>query len=301
MEPERPDAEWVEPEKKKKNDEYYLEPEPPRRRRWPWFVLGGCLLVCCACLILPLVLFGAGSVVVSTIVESSEVTELSTTQLALEPDATDVTFRIENEVGDITITTGAAGEIAVEYRKVARGISQGQARSYLDDINVRLEERSDGTIALTTERPGGTLSFGRASEVDLTISVPDDVVFDLVVNGGVGALRVERGVRVGQIDAQLNVGDIVFNGALDESLSDSRMKVDVGALRLYVPGDLYAQIDAETGVGNVTMDATLDTTVREERRDATRQAWRGTVGSGSGTAPVIELRTSVGDIGIYAE
>ncbi len=301
MEPDRPDSEWVEPEKKKKNEEYYLEPEPPRRRRWPWFVLGGCLLVCCACVVLPLVLFGAGSVVVSTVVESSEVTELGTTQLALDPAATDVTFRIENEVGDITIATGAAGEIVVEYRKVARGIGQGQARSYLDDITVRLEERSDGTIALITERPGGAWSLGRASEVDLTISVPEDVVFDLVVNGGVGSLRVERGVRVGHIDAQVNVGDIVFNGALDEGLVDSRMKVDVGALRLYVPGDLYAQIDAETGVGDVTVDSALNTTVREERRDVTSQAWRGTVGSGSGTAPAIELRAGVGDIGIYLE
>src|SRR5690606_5187846 len=113
MDPERIEAEVVEPERKRKNEEYYLEPEPPRRRRrWPWFVLGGCVVLCCLCFVVPLAFLSVGGAVFSAVVEGSEVTERGTEQIEVTGDA--LAFTVQNDVGDVTIETGEEGVIAID-------------------------------------------------------------------------------------------------------------------------------------------------------------------------------------------
>lgn len=299
MNPEQTEAEIIEPEKRKRSDDYYLQPEPPRRRRWPWFVLGGCVMLCCLCFILPLAVLSIGGVVFSAVIEGSEVTERGSEQLDVSARA--LTFVIDNEVGDITLETGESGVIAVDYLKRAYGISRSQARSRLDDVTVRLEDAGEGTVRLIIDRPSGGFSLARVDSVDLTITVPANTVFDLDVDGGVGALRIGGEVQVSHVDAQVNVGEIGFSGVFAADLTDSRFKTNVGEIRLVLPRDLFARVEAETNVGDVTVDRALSITDAEDTDEVTGYIWRGTVGVGSGTPPVLEVAVNVGDIRLNAE
>ncbi|HMM29873.1 MAG: hypothetical protein AAGU78_14300 [Chloroflexota bacterium] len=299
MDAEPIEAEIIEPEKRKRRDDYYLQPEPPRRRRWPWFLLGGCVMLCCLCFILPLAVLSIGGVVFSAVIEGSEVTERGSEQLDVTADA--LTFVIDNEVGDITLETGDAGVIAVDYLKRAYGISRSQARSRLDDVTVRLEDAGEGAVRLTVDRPSGGFSLARVDSVDLNITVPANTVFDLDVNGGVGAVRIGGEVQASHVDAQVNVGEIGFSGVFTADLADSRFKTNVGEVRLVLPRDLYARVEAETNVGDITVDRALSTSDVENTDEVTGYIWRGTVGAGSGAPPLLELAANVGDIRIDAE
>lgn len=312
MEPERYEAEVIGPETKKKNEEYYLEPEPPRRRRWPWFVLGGCVMLCCLCFVLPLALVSIGGVAFSAVMESSEVTERGSVQIDLnevtesgstqfDVDADALDFTIENEVGDVTIETGADDVIAADFVKRAYGISRNQARNRLDDVTVELQEVGEGAVRLSVNRPSSTFSLARVESVDLIITVPAGTVFDLDVNGGVGAVRIGRDVQVSHVDAQVNVGELVFNGVFAGELSDSRLRTNVGEIRVVVPDDLYARVEAETNVGNFSVDSALASSDVEESDEVTGHQWHGTLGEGSGTPPRFEMSVNVGDIRIEAE
>lgn len=294
MDNDRAESDLVEPEKRKRQDDYYLQPEPPRRRRWPWFVLGGCVVLCCLCFVLPLTVLSIGGVVFSAVIEGSEVTERGSTQLDVSGKT--LVFTIDNEVGDVTIETGEASEIAVDYLKRAYGISRSQARSRLDDVTVTLAESAEGAVNLTVDRPSGRFSLARVDSVDLTITVPAGVVFDLDVQGGVGTLRVGSDVQVSHIDAEVNVGDIGFRGAFAADLADSRFRTNVGQITLDVSPDLFAQIDAQTDVGKVTVDQALAVNDVEETRDVPGRKWRGTLGVGTGTPPMIQASINVGDI-----
>ncbi len=127
-------------------------------------------MLCCLCFILPLAVLSIGGVVFSAVIEGSEVTERGSEQLDVTADA--LTFVIDNEVGDITLETGDAGVIAVDYLKRAYGISRSQARSRLDDVTVRLEDAGEGAVRLTVDRPSGGFSLARVDSVDLNITRP---------------------------------------------------------------------------------------------------------------------------------
>jgi hypothetical protein len=299
MDPEQYEAEPVEPERKRKNEEYYLEPEPPRRRRWPWFVLGGCVVLCCLCFVVPLALLSVGGAVLSAVVEGSEVTERGTEQIDVTGDA--LTFTIQNDVGDVTIETGNEGEIVVDYVKRAYGISRGEARERLNDVNVRLEETAEGEVSLTVARPSSRFSLVRIDSVDLVISVPPDMVYDLAVNVDVGALRIGNNVQVSHVDAQVDVGSIALHGTLTGDLTDSRLRVDVGEIILDLSQDAYLRVEGFTDVGDITVDSALDVLDVDHQQDVTNERWTGTIGSGEGTAPLMEITTDVGDIRINAQ
>jgi hypothetical protein len=300
MEPERYEAEIFEPEKKKKNEEYYLEPEPPRRRRrWPWFVLGGCAMLCCLCLVVPLVFLSVGGVAFSAMIAGSEVTERGTEQIDVTGDA--LAFTVQNDVGDVTIETGAEGAIVVDYVKRAYSISRGEARDRLNDVVIRLEETAEGEVSLTVESPSSRFSLVHIDSVDLVISVPPDTVYDLVASVDVGSLRIGNDVQVSHVDAQVDVGSIALHSTLSEDLTDSRLRVDVGEVSLDLPEDAYLRVEGFTDVGDISVDPALDVSGVDHRQEVTNERWTGTFGSGEGTAPLLEITIDVGEIRINAQ
>lgn len=300
MDPERIEAEVVEPERKRKNEEYYLEPEPPRRRRrWPWFVLGGCVVLCCLCFVVPLAFLSVGGAVFSAVVEGSEVTERGTEQIEVTGDA--LAFTVQNDVGDVTIETGEEGVIAIDYVKRAYGISRGEARDRLNDVVVRLEETAEGEVSLTVERPSSRFSLVRIDSVDLVITVPPDTVYDMVANVDVGSLRIGNGVQVSHVDAQVDVGSIALRNTLSDDLTDSRLRVDVGEVTVDLPEGAYLRVEGSTDVGDISVDPALDASGADHQQEVTNERWTGTFGSGEGTAPLLEITIDVGDIRINAQ
>lgn len=300
MDSERYEAEMLEPEPKpkRKNEEYYLEPEPPRRRRWPWFLLGGCVMLCCLCFVLPLSVLSIGGAVFSAVIEGSEVTERGTEQIDVSGDT--LAFVVDNEVGDVSIETGESGVITVDFVKRAYGISRGEARSRLDEVTVQLEESGEGEVRLSVDRPGARFSLARVDSVDLTVTVPADMVYDLSVNGDVGALRVASDVQVSHVDAEIDVGDIDFGGTFTEDVTDSRLRTDVGEISVSVPEDVFLRVEANTDVGAIAVDQSVSASDVDRQDDVTNERWRGTFGEGSGTPPLLEITISVGDIRIDA-
>jgi len=299
MDPEQYEAEPVEAARKRKNEEYYLEPEPPRRRRWPWFVLGGCVVLCCLCFVVPLAFLSVGGAVLSAVVEGSEVTERGTEQIDVTGDA--LVFTIQNDVGDVTIETGNEGEIVVDYVKRAYGIGRGEARERLSDVTVRLEETAEGEVSLTVDRPGSRFSLVRIDSVDLVVSVPPDMVYDLVASVDVGALRIGNDVQVSHVDGQVDVGSIALHGTFSEDLTDSRLRVDVGEVVLDLSEDAYVLVEGFTDVGDIKVDPSLDVSGVDHQQEVTNERWTGTFGSGEGTAPLLEVTIDVGEIRINAQ
>jgi len=240
-----------------------------------------------------------GGVVFSAVIEGSEVTERGSEQLDVTADA--LTFVIDNEVGDITLETGDAGVIAVDYLKRAYGNQPQPGAQPPGRRDGPPGRRGRGGGPPDGGPPSGGFSLARVDSVDLNITVPANTVFDLDVNGGVGAVRIGGEVQASHVDAQVNVGEIGFSGVFTADLADSRFKTNVGEVRLVLPRDLYARVEAETNVGDITVDRALSTSDVENTDEVTGYIWRGTVGAGSGAPPLLELAANVGDIRIDAE
>jgi hypothetical protein len=274
--------------------------EPERRRRWPYYLLAGCFLVPCLCCVLPICLLAVTGVGFAAALSNSGVSQSHTETVTLSSDAVP-TLTVSNPVGAVTIRAGNDNEVVVEYTKKAYGLTKGRATAELDNIQVDVQQPADNQVKITvnTDRQKKTL-FTFANRVNMTVTVPAKVY--LAITNNVGSIDIQNIDATG-LELKNNTGSITFTGSLSPDASSSySMTANTGAIRITLPRNVYAQIDATADVGsiNVSGDFAQRSNVEETRRTV-GETWHGTLGTGSGQAPVLRLRTNTGEIDVSAQ
>jgi hypothetical protein len=273
---------------------------PERRRLWPFVAIAGCLLAPCLCCLLLICLLAATGVGFAAVFTNSEVAQSHTETFNL-PAGTNPTLTVDNPVGAVTVRRGNDNEVVVTYTKKAHGLTKSRATAELDNIRVDTQQPADDQIAITvtTDRTKKTL-FAFANRVDMTITVPEKVY--LAITNNVGSTDVQ-GVDALGLDLKNNTGSITFSGSLSPDASTPySMTSNTGSIQVTLPGNVYVEIDATVNVGsiNVSSDFAKRSNV-EDTRHAVGQTWHGTLGTGSGQAPVLQLRTNTGSIDVSAQ
>jgi hypothetical protein len=270
-------------------------PPPQRHRRWPLFAIVGCLLAPCLCCLLAICLLAATGVGVAAVLSNSEVTQSATKTLTLSGD-TNPTLTVNNPVGAVTIQRGSGDQVVVQYTKKAYGVTKSRATAELDNIQVDIQQPADDqvTIAVNTDRKRKTF-FTFANHVDMTITVPEKVT--LVITNNVGSIDVQN-VDAAALDLKNNTGSITFDGSLSPETSTTYSMIsNTGSIHVTLPQDVYVEIDATADVGSITVssDFAKQSNV-DDRHDAVGETWHGTLGTGSGTPPLLKLNTNTGSI-----
>jgi DUF4097 and DUF4098 domain-containing protein YvlB len=110
------------------------------------------------------------------------------------------TLDLQNLSGDVVVTGGAGNDVRVEATKRVRHPRESEARTLLQSIEVRIEERN-GNVEVRTNYPRRNWSGG----VDYTVSVPRDA--NVVLRSVSGDIRVST--LNGELRAESLSGDVV--------------------------------------------------------------------------------------------
>jgi len=270
---------------------------PGRRPRW---LILGCLLtplVCCGLLVCSLVVGGG---VLYGLVTRTEVTASGTETLAVEGDGP-LTLVVDNRVGSVEVRPGPVGEVTLRFTKRAYGTTRARADKELANIAVSLTQDANGTVRaeVDTDRTDNSF-FSIANNVKLEITAPPSLALE--VRNNVGSVTVED-VQARSLDLRSNTGSVIFRGTLDPAAASTYLlETNTGEIELRLPSDVYAEIDAHTDVGDLSIGRGFDAMdARTDDRKGPSATWIGVLGTGSGSAPTVRLRTNTGAINVRAE
>jgi hypothetical protein len=233
----------------------------------PWYVAVPGLVLTLFGVVIILALSAGG--VLAALALSRATVQVSTTQ----------TFRVgaqpalvvRGASGDVEIVAGGDGEVRVEARREARGVTARQARALLDETGVEISQAGD-TVTVATRTAGGEPSgwppLSRPGRVELLVWVPAATALDarlrqgdLQVHGVAGPLRAEvesgdahlEDLRLsGANTLTLARGDATVQGELaPEATLD--VQVSAGDVRVFLPPATAAVADAQTALGDVSV------------------------------------------------
>lgn len=269
--------------------------------RWPWYVLFGCMGMCCLCCALPCIILSATSVGGAVLLSNSEAVETATQRLTVDPEVP-VQLTVENTVGAIRVQRGdAADEVSVTYTKKAYNLSKGRASKELEKVTVDIQQPAEdaNTITVTVDTDQNEDSFWDfANKVEITITVPEDVFLALTNN--MGNITIND-VRAHGLDVQSNTGSIIFEGSLSPDAEAAfDIETNTGELTIVLPADVNVQLDADSDVGNITVSEAFDHRADvDESRTGVGETWTGTLGQGTGAPPTLRLHTNTGTISVH--
>jgi DUF4097 and DUF4098 domain-containing protein YvlB len=215
---------------------------------------------------------------------------------------------VQNFNGHVEVAGGDGGQVRLVAVKSARAATDGRARSYLRDLQVKIEER-DGRLVIRTIAPGGEGGIkgwlacaGVDGNVSYRLLVPRTArVAATTVNGNVEVARLHAPVRAASTNGSVNVLEV--GGEVDATSVNGNIRVDMrqaeprsqmdlstvnGSIVLYLPAEFRAYVDARTVNGSVASDLPLTV---EGRRSRSRL-----VGSLNGGQTKLVLRTTNGSI-----
>lgn len=196
---------------------------------------------------------------------------------------------ISNIAGDIVVSRGGAGEIAVEAVKTGRGRTADEAQQALQLLQVEIVERGrrvevrarypqgeesrgrrrsySGSIAFTVAVPAGTRVQANSISGDISVR---DITGDLALETISGDVRVSGAGRLTKAktaSGDVEIADTSIDGALDSgSISGNVVLRNVKVERLdigSVSGDVIlenvqsSRIDAQSLSGNVRLSGPL--------------------------------------------
>ncbi len=258
------------------------------RNRTVWIValiLVGVLLCCCM-LVVGTALTGIlATAPLSRDVGFSRVEERSEQAFTVEEAPQ---LRVDNFAGDVTVQSGAGGQIRVVVTKSAMNSDA------LNRINVDLREDDDG-VRIETSHPGINTNMS----VDFEISVPADARLDLRTGAG----NVEVDDVEGEISAHTGAGNVRVQGtsapvALEtgagninyegEPAGDCTFQTGAGSITLSLPEDLNAEVGLTSGMGNVDVRG-FDVEGQTSRTEVDGRI-------GSGEEATIEAHTGAGNV-----
>jgi DUF4097 and DUF4098 domain-containing protein YvlB len=174
---------------------------------------------------------------------------------------------LENVNGDITVTSGPAGVVAVVAHRKAG------TQEYLDGLEIVVDADRD-YVRIETRHPkssGGWFSWGSngSGSVAYKLTVPADANLDGIetVNGDVSISGVGGTVKAATVNGGLDVTDLAgdvgletVNGSIEARFTalsgDQRVDAEAvnGKIRLRLPGDASARVTAETVNGSIVAD-----------------------------------------------
>lgn len=179
-------------------------------------------------------------------------------------------------VGTVTVSKGPGSDVDVRYEKKVRGSS-----SYVKEVaeNIIIDTKKDGDKIIVEVRSKDDDSKDFWSwlsskykninvSVDLDITVPgniavftvsngvgditiNDVKGRMVINSGVGEIKLRNVAMTGNCVVNNGTGDITIDGDISE-MSDIDIQTGVGEVNLRFPEDSKFSIDATTGVGDIS-------------------------------------------------
>ena len=237
--------------------------------------------------------------------QAGSVTETIDRTLPLPPSREVV---VQNFNGHVEVAGTDGDQVRLVAVKSARAATDGRARSYLRDLEVRVEEK-DGRLVIRTIAPGGEGGIkgwlacaGVEGQVTYRLVVPRNArVAATTVNGNVEVARLHAPVRASSTNGSVNVLEV--GGEVDAKSVNGNIRVDMrqneprsqmdlstvnGSIVLYLPAEFRAYVDARTVNGSVASDLPM---LVEGRRSRSRL-----VGSLNGGHTKLVLRTTNGSI-----
>lgn len=146
---------------------------------------------------------------------------------------------LDNEAGDVIVTTAATDMIKVSYTKRCKGTNENDAEKHLNDIDILLEGNSStGEITITADFPN--VDIAREYEVVFTITMPDSIELDIVnTTGDIDITGLDRAPTL-----ETTTGSI--------TLKNLTCEVDAKV----TTGDIDCHIDSLPSTGDVNLEAT---------------------------------------------
>ncbi len=111
------------------------------------------------------------------------------------------------------------------------------------------------TISVNSDRRENNFWF-LANQVDLTITVPENV--ELVLQNNTGAINISE-VKARALDIQSNTGSITFDGEIGPDPSQTfSIQTNTGTITVSLPAKTSAKLDARSDTGSVTVSSSFD-------------------------------------------
>lgn len=218
---------------------------------------------------------------------------------------------VQNLNGAVQVTAWESPQVRVVAVKTARAATDGRARAYLRDLEVKVEE-SEGKLVIRTRTPGseggvkGWLACaGVDGEVAYRLSLPREARLAVsTVNGDVEVAGLLAPVRAAstngnvalQVDGEAVASSVNGNIRVSMRRADPRSAMELstvnGSIVLLLPAEFRAYVDARTTNGSVGSDLPLQV---EGRRSRSRL-----VGRLNGGNTRLTLRTTNGSIWLKA-
>lgn len=214
---------------------------------------------------------------------------------------------VQNLNGPVRVTAWEAPQVRLVAVKTARAATEGRARAYLRELEVKVEE-SEGKLVIRTRTPGseggvkGWLACaGVDGEVAYRLSLPREarlsastVNGDVEVSGLLAPVRASstNGNVVLEVDGEAVASSVNGNIRVSMRRAEPRSAIELstvnGSILLLLPAELRAYVDARTTHGSVGSDLPLQV---EGRRSRSRL-----VGRLNGGTTRLTLRTTNGSI-----
>jgi hypothetical protein len=115
------------------------------------------------------------------------------------------TFDLQNVAGDIVVNGGGGRDVRIEAVRRVRAASPADARSLLEQLQVRVTERG-GTIEVRTTYPRRR---GASAAVDYTVALPDEAHVTLhTVSGNVRVSNVRGELRAESVSGDITAASV---------------------------------------------------------------------------------------------
>lgn len=174
---------------------------------------------------------------------------------------------LENMNGNIDVTVWEEKKVHIVAKKRAKGHSDGDARSILEETEIRITQ-SGNDVTVRTKRKERNFGSGRGLSVRYTITVPRKFDVDLeTVNGNIKVVGVEGRAETETVNGKVNLAEI--HGTFDASSVNGNIRADLtdsggteplnaqtvnGGIRVILPKEFGARVKAQTVNGSIHTD-----------------------------------------------
>ena len=160
---------------------------------------------------------------------------------------------LDNEAGEVNITTSNTDVIHVKYIKKCMGTSERDAEKHLNDIDITLSgDTSTGVITIVAEFPD--VDVARNYEVTFTIIMPDTIDLDIVnTTGDINIIGLSKAPKL-----EATTGDITLD-LLDCGINAKTTTGHIGCTIDILPSNENVTMETTTGDHNLVI-ASMDTT-----------------------------------------
>lgn len=227
-------------------------------------------------------MIAAGAVVLALAFNNGDDSQHTQTLVASAPLASGGEVEIDDKYGDVDVSRGDAGTVKITAVKHAKNDAD------LANIDMHVDA-VEGAVKISTTVPGVSLFAHQQDSVDYDVRIPSGT--KLIVRGKYGNVEVS-GVG-GSVDAESQYGNVDVDGAAGPATLGS----EYGNVTLSVTAiGQTEKITMRTTFGNV--DLTLPAGMKPHVYAKTMVGDVQNASDESDNGPVVELRTTFGDVDV---